>query len=100
MNRHIVFAIAILLVVIVRQLVVEAYMIRGGSMAPTLISKHLEMRCPNCRYVFTVGERSSDGRINGWECPNCHFGSSEVPLDPSLENTDPENWRSRGPARV
>jgi signal peptidase I len=65
-------AIAFLLVLCVRQVVVEAFRIRHGSMAPTLIGDHREARCPNCGWVFVVGDDkvSHRGEV---ECPNCRF---------------------------
>jgi len=65
-------AIAVLLVLCVRQTVVEAFRIRHGSMAPTLVGDHFEIRCPNCGWSFDVGKGGpgSDGEV---ECSNCHF---------------------------
>jgi len=94
------FAVAVLLVLLVRQVVVEAFRIRGGSMAPTLISDHMEMRCPNCSYVFDVGEGKTDaGQV---ECPNCGFRWYGVPRggDAALAALEAANRQVRGPARV
>lgn len=92
-------AIAILLVLLVRQLGVEAFRIRHGSMAPTLLGSHLELRCPNCSHVFEVGD---DKQVAGLvECDNCHFDwqvdmdTSEVPRATMLANQ-----QVRGAARV
>ncbi|MGD2174575.1 MAG: hypothetical protein PVJ27_04155, partial [Candidatus Brocadiaceae bacterium] len=65
-------ALAILLVLCVRQMVVEAFRIRHGSMAPTLLGEHREIRCPNCGWVFYVGKDKvgQDGEV---ECPNCRY---------------------------
>jgi predicted Zn finger-like uncharacterized protein len=65
-------AIAVLLVLFVRQMVVEAFRIRHGSMAPTLVGIHNEMRCPNCSWPFDVGE-DKVGNRGEVECPNCGF---------------------------
>jgi signal peptidase I len=64
--------IAIVLVLVVRQMVVEAFRIQHGSMAPTLLGDHREVRCPNCSYTFDVGLDKSppEGQV---ECPNCGY---------------------------
>ena len=65
-------AVAILLVLVVRQLVVEAFKIPTGSMAPVLLGEHKEVRCPNCGWSFRVGSNklADDGEV---ECPNCRW---------------------------
>lgn len=65
-------ALAILLVLCVRQMVVEAFRIRHGSMAPTLVGDHREIRCPNCGWTFNTGrdKLNHEGEL---ECPNCHW---------------------------
>jgi len=65
-------ALAILLVLCVRQMVVEAFRIRHGSMAPTLVGDHREIRCPNCGWTFNSGRDNlnHEGEV---ECPNCHW---------------------------
>ncbi len=65
-------ALAFLLVLCVRQMVAEAFRIRHGSMAPTLIGDHREVRCPNCGWVFYVGKHNA-GRRGEVECPNCRY---------------------------
>lgn len=65
-------AIAIVLVLCVRQVVAEAFRIRHGSMAPTLVGEHRELRCPNCGWAFEVG-RGNAGQDGGVECPNCRY---------------------------
>ena len=73
-------AIAFLLVLCLRQVVVEAFRIRHGSMAPTLVGEHMELRCPDCGWTFAVGrdKPTQNGEV---ECPNCHYrwpGASRV----------------------
>ena len=65
-------AIWILLLLLARQLVGEAFKIPTGSMAPTLLGEHRELRCPNCNWVFSLGA-SGALRQREAECPNCHF---------------------------
>lgn len=67
------FALAIVLVLVLRQFVVEAFKIPTGSMAPTLLGVHNELRCPNCGWVFTVGNKYAQAALGRVECPNCHW---------------------------
>ncbi|MDP6439242.1 MAG: signal peptidase I, partial [Candidatus Brocadiia bacterium] len=48
-------------------LVVEAFKIPTGSMAPTLMGIHKEVLCSNCGWTFRVGR----GRGGEAKCPNC-----------------------------
>jgi predicted Zn finger-like uncharacterized protein len=65
-------AVAIVLALIIRQLVGEAFKIPTGSMAPTLLGVHHEVLCPNCRFPYEVGIREIDLTGGVVECPNCH----------------------------
>jgi len=65
-------ALSILLVLVVRQLVVEAFKIPTGSMAPTLLGIHKEIRCPNCGWTFRAGHDKL-GPTGTAECPNCRY---------------------------
>ncbi len=64
------FAILILAVLVLRQLVAEAFKIPTGSMAPTLMGIHKEVLCSNCGWPFRVG-RGRLGPGAKAECPNC-----------------------------
>lgn len=80
------FAVLILTVLLLRQVVVEAFRIQHGSMAPTLVGMHNEVRCPNCGWVFDVGQDkvSGEGEV---ECPNCRYhwaGASAYDEDGAL----------------
>ncbi|MBS3762412.1 MAG: hypothetical protein KGZ25_03805, partial [Planctomycetes bacterium] len=65
-------AVAILLVLFVRQIVAEAFKIPTGSMAPVLLGVHKEVRCPNCGWVFRVGS-DKVGPVGQVQCPNCGY---------------------------
>jgi len=65
-------AIAILLVLAVRQLVLEPFKIPTGSMAPTLLGEHKEVRCPDCGWTFQVGHNRRR-RVDLVRCPNCLY---------------------------
>ncbi len=63
-------AIAVLLVLFMRQVVVEAFKIPTGSMAPGLVGIHREIRCPDCGDTFRVGH-DKVGTRGEIICPNC-----------------------------
>ena len=65
-------AVLVLVVLLVRQMVVEAFSIKHGSMAPTLLGVHQEVRCPNCGWTFNVGVQKA-GPNGEVECPNCTY---------------------------
>ncbi len=66
--------IVVLFVLVVRQMVVEAFRIRHGSMAPVLLGVHKEVRCPNCGWVIEVGkDKDRVGRDGEVECSNCRY---------------------------
>ncbi len=77
-------ALAVLLVLLVRQLVIEPFQIPTGSMAPALVGVHKEVRCPNCGTPFRVGGDKTGVR-GEIICPNCALkwaGAGEiVPLE-------------------
>ena len=78
--------LAITLALIIRGFVVEAFVIPTGSMAQSLLGKHTEIICKNCRYQYTVGTPLKEGTNSvdpdAWGtpliCPNCQDES--VPL--------------------
>ena len=59
-------AIAIALAFVIRYFVVEAFKIPTGSMAPTLLGEHKDVKCPNCGWSF-YADRQSEGAT----FPNC-----------------------------
>ena len=64
-------AVAVALAFAIRYFVVEAFKIPTGSMAPTLLGEHKNVKCPNCGWFF-YADRQSDGAT----CPNCRFETS------------------------
>ncbi len=65
-------AIAVLLVLLMRQMVVEAFKIPTGSMAPALVGVHKEVRCTNCGAAFSVGN-DKIGLRGEVQCHNCFY---------------------------
>jgi signal peptidase I len=74
---------ALVLVLIIRHFVFEVFRIPTGSMAPTLLGQHRDLKCPNCGLEFAVdgtpeSKLSSGGAVA--ICPNCkyEFPTAEV----------------------
>jgi signal peptidase I len=78
-NRETVEAIvvAIILALLFRAFVAEAFVIPTGSMAPALMGAHKDLTCPECGMPYQVGasiETSSGAEettVVGSVCPNC-----------------------------
>lgn len=69
------FLLALVMVVLVgRGFVAEAYIVPTGSMAPTLLGLHRQYDCPKCETKFVVGMDES-GRSARPVCPNCGMGN-------------------------
>ena len=64
------FIVAILLALIFRCFVVEAFQIPTGSLAPTLRGAHVNISCRNCGFTFARGAKDP---YRGAVCPNCGF---------------------------
>jgi signal peptidase I len=60
--------IAVALAFVLRIFVVEAFKIPTGSMAPTLLGVHKDVKCPNCNWKF-----KSNHSINYVKCSNCLY---------------------------
>jgi len=59
-----------LVIMLLRTLIAEAYIVPTGSMAPTLLGQHQEVVCSNCRFRFVLGV-DEQGRSGRAVCPNC-----------------------------
>ena len=62
--------VAVVLALVLRCFVVEAFAIPTGSMAGTLYGQHYVATCPECGYRFAVGVNSHPSRKEVL-CPNC-----------------------------
>lgn len=69
--------IAFVLAFVFRAYVVEAFVIPTGSMAPTLLGAHLDIRCQQCGYRFAIDVPDSRGFSRYTTlpatCPMCRF---------------------------
>ncbi len=92
--------VAFILAFIFRCFIVEAYVIPTGSMAPTLLGAHMNFRCPDCGWHWTVNysgdNNGEDVPTNAPEvypirCANCGY---KLPRE---NPTEPENDATRPP---
>ena len=70
----------IVLVLLLKSFVAEAFVIPTGSMAETLWGYQKKVECPQCRYTFPVNcssevepPASDRRRVTECTCPNCRF---------------------------
>lgn len=70
--------IALILAFVFRAYVVEAFVIPTGSMAPTLLGRHVRLACDQCGYEFTVDPDEGTNVFNNalrdsleFACPMC-----------------------------
>jgi hypothetical protein len=68
----------VVLVLLLKAFMAEAFVIPTGSMAPTLLGYHREITCPQCKTRFKLNmSKEMDAqdveheRITGCQCPNC-----------------------------
>jgi len=83
--------VAFVLAFLFRTFEAEAFVIPTGSMAPTLMGRHRDVRCAKCGFPYQVNASSEvDARTNqltGQEvvsgtCPNCRFTMDIGPGNP------------------
>jgi hypothetical protein len=82
----------IVLVLMLKTFVAEAFVIPTGSMATTLLGYHRNVTCPSCGYTFPVNisaEVDPQNRIpetiTGCTCPNCRL---HISFDLKNQQTD------------
>lgn len=80
-------AIAVALAFAIRYFVVEAFKIPTGSMAPTLLGEHKDVKCPNCSWFFYADRQSESAT-----CPNCQSRISLSAYCDVCNNRIRYNW--------
>jgi hypothetical protein len=68
----------VVLVLLLKTFLAEAFVIPTGSMATTLLGYHKEVTCEQCKYPFRVNaseevESKPADLVIEWTCPNCRF---------------------------
>jgi len=69
-------AVAIILALLFRGFIAEAFVIPTGSMAPALMGEHKDLFCPQCSAQYQVGasiEPRSAATVVAGLCPNCGY---------------------------
>lgn len=81
------FAVALILALLFRAFVAEAFVIPTGSMAPTLMGAHKDVRCPECQFDYQCGassefdelQKKTGIAVTQTVCPLCRF---QMAIDP------------------
>ena len=66
----------VVLVLLLKAFMAEAFVIPTGSMATTLLGYHRVVECPECgfRFPLNLSDEKEQGRtITGCTCPNCRL---------------------------
>jgi hypothetical protein len=76
----------VVLVLLLKAFLAEAFVIPTGSMAPTLLGYHRNVTCPQCGHTFPVNlsneldpESRMNVRVTGCTCPNCFLPFNFLP---------------------
>ncbi len=80
-------AVAVALAFAIRYFVIEAFKIPTGSMAPTLLGEHKNVKCPNCGWFFYTDRQSESAT-----CPNCRYDTSVSSYCDACNNRIRYNW--------
>ena len=71
----------VVLVLLLKTFLAEAFVIPTGSMATTLLGYHKDVECEKCGFRFQVNasdevEKNPPRRVVGYICPNCRYHHS------------------------
>jgi len=85
----------IVLVLLLKTFIAEAFVIPTGSMATTLLGHHIDGKCPQCGFGFTVNASnemedpdSPQQMVRGCKCPNCHDANQPAAAEPRCHRSD------------
>jgi signal peptidase I len=86
-------AFVVVLVLLLKTFVAEAFVIPTGSMATTLLGYNKKVTCPRCGVTFPVNcsdevENRNADRLSECDCWNCRYH-----IDFNRERTTNESWR-------
>ncbi|MCI0360638.1 MAG: S26 family signal peptidase, partial [Planctomycetaceae bacterium] len=80
-------AMAVILALLFRGFVAEAFVIPTGSMAPTLQGRHKDVQCPKCDYWYQTSASAeenetqlTDQHVYTTTCPICRYTQTLDPL--------------------
>ncbi len=82
-------AMAVILALLFRGFVAEAFVIPTGSMAPTLVGRHKDIKCPQCKTWYQTScsdeqdqqtSRPSGTHVYSATCPVCRFSHCLDPI--------------------
>lgn len=86
----------IVLVLLLKTFIAEAFVIPTGSMATTLLGYHKDVTCPKCGYNFVVNaSKEADAQerwpqlVTGCTCPNCRYRVKIQPRRAGVEGELP-----------
>jgi signal peptidase I len=63
----------VVLVLMLKLFVAEAFVIPTGSMAPTLLGDHVSCTCRECGHRFPINASSNSPPVDTYTCENCGF---------------------------
>lgn len=86
--------VALILAMLIRTFEAEAFVIPTGSMAPTLMGAHKDVKCPECLFWYQAGDserpavqRTRIGEAVEATCPMCGYHQSFNPAERIEEST-------------
>jgi len=98
MRETVEFAVMVVILwLLLRAFEVEPFVIPTGSMAPTLMGRHMDVKCKKCGHSYQTGASGENGREHGDRnspkviktvCPICRY---EMPLNRE-ENPNQESF--------